>query len=74
MVAQCPYCSESKSDNGLRGHILLENDTEHGPLGQFPADYESANDVDEWSAIRDIGSDDTESEEKSSGLLGGLLG
>lgn len=72
MAVQCPYCGESKSESGLRGHILLQNDPTHGPLGQFPDDYESPVGTDEWDAIRDIGSESDEEDERAGGGLGRL--
>lgn len=40
MPITCPYCGEPNTKMGLRGHITIQDDDQHGPLGQVPDDFE----------------------------------
>ncbi|MFB6219577.1 MAG: hypothetical protein ABEH77_10480, partial [Halobacteriaceae archaeon] len=39
MALTCPYCGEENTAMGLRGHVTINDDEDHGPLGQVPDDF-----------------------------------
>ena len=81
MAVTCPYCGEPNTKMGLRGHITISEDDEHGPLGQIPDDFdetEAGKEVAEYEDQRRAmfqtagGDGREESEDKS--LLGRIFG
>jgi len=42
MPTTCPYCGEPNTKMGLRGHITIHDDDQHGPLGQIPDGFEES--------------------------------
>lgn len=82
MALTCPYCGEPNTRMGLRGHITINDDDDHGPLGQVPDDFdeteagrEVAEYEDERRAMFQTGMEgDREEAEERGGILGRLLG
>lgn len=40
MAVTCPYCGEPNTKMGLRGHITIHDDEDHGTLGRVPSDFD----------------------------------
>lgn len=82
MALTCPYCGEQNTAMGLRGHITINDDEDHGPLGQVPEDFEeteAGREVVEHETSRramfqtGMEGDREESEERG-GILGRIFG